>query len=193
MLGAIHNPRYMARFAGLLLTIAVIGSAAYAEDARPEDTAAVNACLKLVKTNQGARVPGAPDEQDEKPGAAGSLAAAAEAAPRNAESCIGVVANACQQKGDTSTAGMIECQAREAAVWDVRLNAAYKKALAGAEPDVAEGYRKVQRAWIAYRDASCAQPRVVYKGTMAGPMSAYCVMEMTARQSLWLERWDAEQ
>ena len=89
-----------------------------------------------------------------------------------------------------STAVMVDCHGREEAAWDTRLNAAYKKALASGDgADVADGFRKVQRAWIAFRDASCAQPAIVFKGTMAAPVAAYCRMDMTARQALWLERW----
>ena len=85
---------------------------------------------------------------------------------------------------------MVTCYEREAAVWDGRLNAAYKKVLASGDgEDVAEGYRKIQRAWIAFRDASCAQPAIVFKGTMANPMNGYCLMNMTARQAIWLEGW----
>lgn len=85
---------------------------------------------------------------------------------------------------------MLDCYGREANAWDARLNAAYKKDLkSGDGEDVVEGFRKVQRAWIAFRDAACAQPAIVFKGTMAAPMEAYCRMDMTARQALWLERW----
>jgi uncharacterized protein YecT (DUF1311 family) len=85
---------------------------------------------------------------------------------------------------------MSQCYGREADAWDARLNAAYKAALANGDgQDVADGLRKTQRNWIAFRDAACAQPAIVFKGTMAGPASAFCVMEMTARQTLWLEGW----
>ena len=85
---------------------------------------------------------------------------------------------------------MVDCYGREGDAWDARLNAAYKRALRnGGGEDVAEGFRKVQRAWIAFREASCAQPAVVFKGTMAAPMAAYCRMDMTAHQAIWLEKW----
>jgi len=154
------------------------------------DRAAVEACLALVQKNVQARGLHEPDELTEKTGPEGRLNAAREAAPREAESCIGVAATACiQAEGNESTAVMVDCYGREANAWDARLNAAYKKALASGDgADVAEGYRKTQRAWMAFRDAACAQPGVVFKGTMAYPMGAYCRMDMTARQALWLER-----
>ena len=155
------------------------------------DGAALQSCLTLAQKNEEARGTHGSDELAEKPGPQGRLAAAKEAAPRQAECCIGVVSTACiQAEGNESTAVMLDCYGREANAWDARLNAAYKRALkSGDGADVAEGYRKTQRAWIAFRDAACAQPALVFKGTMAGPMEAYCRLDMTARQALWLERW----
>jgi uncharacterized protein YecT (DUF1311 family) len=155
------------------------------------DHAVLAACLDLVKKNQAARGVHDPDELTEKPGPAGRLAAARAEAPRKKESCIGVVSTACiQAEGNESTAVMLQCYGREADAWDGRLNAAYKTLLAKADgKEVADGLRKTQRNWIAFRDAACAQSAVVFQGTMLGPMSAWCVLELTARQALWLEAW----
>jgi uncharacterized protein YecT (DUF1311 family) len=155
------------------------------------DMATVEACLSLIRKNQEARGPHEPDELTEKIGPKGRLGAARDAAPMEAESCIRVVATACiQAAGNLSNATYNQCYGRETDVWDARLNAAYKKLLANGDgEDVAEGFRKTQRAWIAYRDASCAQAWLVFKGTMANPIGAYCRMEKTARQALWLEGW----
>jgi uncharacterized protein YecT (DUF1311 family) len=155
------------------------------------DSAAVEACLSLAQKNQDARGLHEPDELTEKAGPVGRLNAARDAAPTEAENCIQVVATACiQAAGNLSNATYNQCYGRETDVWDARLNAAYKKLLADADgEDVAEGFRKIQRAWIAYRDASCAQQWLVFKGTMANPLSGYCRMKKTARQALWLEGW----
>lgn len=182
------------RLIGLISVTALaltLGARAQAAESAAADRAAIAACLDLAKKNQAARGAHDPDELTEKPGAAGRLAAARAEAPRKAESCIGVVSTACiQAEGNESNATMLQCYGREADAWDGRLNTAYKAVLAKAESqDVADGLRKTQRSWIAFRDAACAQPAVVFKGTMAGPMSAYCVLEMTARQALWLEGW----
>jgi uncharacterized protein YecT (DUF1311 family) len=180
--------RCIAWFAAALLALS---TAASAGDAPAADRAAIAACLDLVKKNEAARGAHESDELTEKPGPAGRLAAARVEAPRRKESCIGVVATACiQADGNESTATMNQCYGREADAWDARLNAAYKAALAQADgQDVADGLRKTQRTWIAFRDARCAQPALAFKGTMAGPMSVYCVMDLTARQSMWLEGW----
>jgi uncharacterized protein YecT (DUF1311 family) len=166
-------------------------SARAAEQAVAADRAVLAACLDLVKKNEAARGPHDPDEMTERTGPQGRLAAAQSAAPRRADSCIGVVSSAClQSEGNESTAAMLQCYGREADAWDGRLNAAYKAVLANRDgQDAADGLRKTQRSWMAFRDAACAQPGIVFKGTAAGPMGAYCVMELTARQALWLEGW----
>ncbi len=184
------------RLAGLLLAgflaLSHSGmSTKAAENASSGDRAALAACLELVKKNEAARGVHDSDELTERAGAQGRLAAAQAAAPRRADSCIGVVATACiQSEGNGSTATMVQCYGREAETWDARLNAAYKALLANGDgQDVADGLRKTQRNWVAFRDSACAQPAVVFKGTMAAPTSAYCVLELTARQALWLEGW----
>jgi uncharacterized protein YecT (DUF1311 family) len=181
-----------AQFLFLAAGLAFSPAAARAGDAAsPADGAALQTCLALAKKNEEGRGLHGSDELAEKAGPKGRLEAAREAAPRESESCIGVVSTACiQAEGNESTAVMLDCYGREANAWDGRLNAAYKQALKNGDgDDVAEGFRKVQRAWIAFRDASCAQPAIVFKGTMAAPMEAHCRLDMTARQALWLERW----
>jgi uncharacterized protein YecT (DUF1311 family) len=174
-----------------MLLVIPAGMSATAAEPAAADRATLAACLDLVKKNDAARGPHGSDEMAEKPGPAGRLAAARAEAPRKAESCIGVVSTACiQDEGNESDAVMLQCYGREADAWDGRLNTAYKAALAkGDGKEVADGLRKTQRNWIAFRDAACAQPAVVFQGTMAGAMSAWCVLDMTARQALWLERW----
>jgi uncharacterized protein YecT (DUF1311 family) len=175
----------------MLLALAASGIGARGAEPAAEDRAVLATCLDLVKKNQAARGAHESDELTEKPGPAGRLAAARAEAPRKAESCIGVVSTACiQAEGNEATATMLQCYGREADAWDARLNVAYKALMAkGDGQEVTDGLRKTQRNWIAFRDAACAQPAAVFQGTMAGPMSAYCVMEKTARQALWLEGW----
>lgn len=164
---------------------------ARADESAQSADLAVKACLELVQKNVDLRPPHEEDELTEKTGPKGRLDAARAAAAFQAESCIGVAAAACiQAEGNTSTAVMTSCYESEAEAWDRRLNAAYKKLLANGDgEDVAEGYRKTQRAWMAYRDASCAQAYLVFKGTMAVPMTASCRLSATARQAIWLEGW----
>ena len=110
------------------------------------------------------------------------------------ESCIGVLAAACLQKeGETAGDGQYsDCYEREAQVWDERLNAAYRDAQGRMEKDAGKNVQKVQRAWIAWRDASCAQPWITFQGSMAAPMQADCMLDLTARQAIWMEGWAEE-
>ncbi|MDF3606032.1 DUF1311 domain-containing protein [Paracoccus sp. DMF-8] len=115
--------------------------------------------------------------------------------------CIGQAAVACMQgpDGDT-TYGMGECLSRETRQWDMLLNAWYDKALNHAEsadadladmgsaaPKAAPALRAAQRNWIAYRDKSCEFEAVRHQGgTMGGPASADCMLQLTATQALRL-------
>jgi uncharacterized protein YecT (DUF1311 family) len=125
------------------------------------------------------------------------------AAPADLASCIGHAADACMlenPQGET-TMGMGFCLSREWEWWDARLNVAYAAlmelhaagdARARAEglevPSVAEALRRMQRAWIAYRDASCDYERAQWSGgTGGGPATAACLMQHTGVRTLELE------
>ena len=162
--------------------------AAQAEKATPADRATIAACLDLVEKNKTADAakPGYPT--DEKPGAEERLKAAAAAAASTPASCIGSINEVCQSIPEgMSTMGMDQCEDRELAVWDERLNKAYRDALSGADPKYRDALRAAQRAWIAYRDARCAMPALENEGgSIVGPLTELCMMEETAHQALWL-------
>jgi uncharacterized protein YecT (DUF1311 family) len=155
--------------------------------ANAQDRAAVEACLTLVDENAKQAVQ--QQSEDEAPGPAGRLAAAAKAAATQSESCIGAVTIGCQQQpGGFSTAGMIDCNTREWAVWDERLNRAYNTALKGAERKLATALRQTQRAWLAWREQRCKLPEIENEGgSIIGPLYTGCMLDATARQALWLE------
>jgi uncharacterized protein YecT (DUF1311 family) len=164
---------------------------ALAEEPSASDIAAVQACTDLAAKNAKDRPLHGADELAEKPGPQGRLAAAAKAAAYSLPSCIGVLAAACiQQHGETASDNVFgECRLREAQVWDKRLNIAYRAASKKMEKPAADNLMKTQRAWIAWRDASCQQPWITFQGTMAGPMQAWCTLRLTAEQALWMEDW----
>lgn len=175
--------------AALLVLACIAAVPAFAEEPSKEDRAEIDACLALA-AEKAKKAPPSKDELEEAPGVEGRLAAAAEKAGHEPSSCVGALAKACIQKeGNTSNAVLNECYGREAAVWDVRLNASYRAALTKMDKDAADNLRKTQRAWIAWRDATCKQPEVAFKGSMAGPMQAWCAMDLTARQALWMAGW----
>jgi uncharacterized protein YecT (DUF1311 family) len=180
------------RFAGLsaaVLAVPMLSEPAFSDEPTAESVAAIKACTDLVAINEKTG-PSPPDELEEKAGAEGRLAAAAEAARRSPASCIGVWSTACVQKAGNMSNGVLnDCYDQEAAAWDKRLNIAYGKASSRMEKDALDNLRKIQRAWIAWRDASCKQPYLVFQGTMAGPMEAWCKLDITARQAIWMEGW----
>jgi uncharacterized protein YecT (DUF1311 family) len=125
------------------------------------------------------------------------------AAPVDLASCIGHAADACMlenPQGET-TMGMGFCLSQEWEWWDARLNAAYgalmERHRAGDAQVKAEGLevapvsdalRDMQRAWIAYRDASCDYERAQWAGgTGGGPAMAGCLLHHTGVRALELE------
>ena len=118
--------------------------------------------------------------------------------------CIGASAERCisDTPGGDSTYGMSGCLSAELDYWDARLNAAYAEVIGSAramDADMAEigatvasqeeALRAMQRAWITFRDARCAYEASTWGGgTGAGPATADCLMEETARQTLTLLR-----
>ena len=181
---------------------------AAAKDKVARDAAVVKACLNLAETRRvaaeaaEAAIVAAPDEtkKEMKAGPEGHFDAAALTAGYAPESCIGVLAGPCMETEEaTSTYGMMDCYGREREVWDARLNTSYRERLA---PETGPGsnaaydemeakqLRKIQAAWIPWRDATC---EVLYTdgipiyGSLAKVDAAYCDMVLTARQALWME------
>jgi uncharacterized protein YecT (DUF1311 family) len=182
--------RHFAVCSAAVLLFLLPAAGAFAVEPPTEDVVAVKTCTDLAAANEKSRPLHAEDELEEKPGAVGRLAAASEAARRAPLSCVGVLSTACIQKqGNMADSVQIACRMRETAVWDKRLNAAFRKASSRMESEALDNLRKVQRAWIAWRDASCRQSYLVFQGSMAGPMEAWCEMDITARQAIWMEGW----
>ncbi|MCB1367163.1 MAG: DUF1311 domain-containing protein [Rhodobacteraceae bacterium] len=119
------------------------------------------------------------------------------------EACIGLSANACMEDtmGGYSTAGMVGCLSLELDWWDARLNRVYSDAMAAAKandremgagdngvPSMAAALKAMQRAWIPYRDAKCDYERSFWGGgTGGGPAALGCLLNLTAKQALYLE------
>jgi len=118
--------------------------------------------------------------------------------------CVGLAAQACMNTpGGDTTVGMMDCLKGELDYWDGKLNAAYAKRRAEAKAEDAEmkrigasstkldeSLRKMQLAWIAYRDAACLHEQAKWQGgTGGGPATMACHMNETARQALKLDGW----
>ena len=116
--------------------------------------------------------------------------------------CVGESAKACiDTPGGYTTVGMGFCYRAEATYWDERLNTAFGalmqvettmleeiRELGGTAPNAPGALRDMQRAWIGYRDATCAYEYTTWGGgTGGGPANASCLMQETGRQALILE------
>jgi uncharacterized protein YecT (DUF1311 family) len=165
-------------------------------DAKPRasDPAAVTACLKIAadtaKGRGGAQSADAPtgDKIDAK---AWMAAKANNPGKPDAASCIGVVSTPCLAvPSNVSTMAMADCLRRETAIWDERLNAAYQSWTRKCDsPDICEARRKLERAWLADRDARCTLPHIEAQGgTIAIIEDADCMLDATARQAIWIEQ-----
>jgi len=179
-----------------------------AEDTVARDAAVVQACLDVAEARRvvaeapedSNAVPPGETEKEKKTGPEGHLEAATLMAGYAAESCIGVLSGPCMETEEaSSTNGMIDCYGRESEVWDARLNASYRERMApqtgpatNAVTDEIEvkQLRKIQAAWIPWRDATC---EVLYSdgipiyGSLGKVDGVYCHMVLTARQALWME------
>ncbi|EBA08706.1 lysozyme inhibitor LprI family protein [Sagittula stellata] len=114
------------------------------------------------------------------------------------EGCIGAAAETCMERNGSATVVMSACYDKEAQWWDSRLNAIYSDVMAQARdmdtengehaPSQADALRRMQRAWIDYRDETCSYEASQWGGgTGAGPAFNACLMRMTAEQSHYLE------
>ena len=163
----------------LVIAATIAAPPAKADPATASDRAAIAACLKHVAerivTPTGVTKP-PPEKRPE----AGSI---------DPESCIGTVAEPCQeQPGGGSTHGMTQCNRRELAVWDERLNRLYRATVGGGDK-AAKAVQRAERAWLAWREAKCALPAIIEEGgSIAGPLESACLYRETARQALWLEQ-----
>lgn len=123
--------------------------------------------------------------------------------------CIGTAAQACMEdtEGGYSTPGMAACLDAERAWWDGLLNTAYgelrerartidaEEPIPGMAPRPSDetALRDMQRAWIAWRDASCTfEAQQWWGGTGASGVYVGCLMRLTGEQALHLRSLLAE-
>lgn len=114
---------------------------------------------------------------------------AAEKDGADARRCIFIYADACVERAeDPSTVGQVACYDRETEVWDAKLNALYRKLMAGVSAEKAAALRESERSWIEARKQTCSFYSVFYEGgTMALPMAAACNTRQTGERVLFLK------
>lgn len=104
--------------------------------------------------------------------------------------CVGEAALVCaSDQGETTTA-TVGCLTTEAFIWETILSEVYAEALDHMEEqDTQLSYslssafalQEAHRAWFAFRDAECAMRWANWQdGTIRGPISASCTLELTA-------------
>jgi uncharacterized protein YecT (DUF1311 family) len=124
------------------------------------------------------------------PGIADHVGNQIKLAGNSPASCIDYVTEVCsfESEDGRSQIGMVACTDREVLVWDDRLNATYGALFAKAKPELRDGYRKMQRAWIAFRDARCGAESAMAANTdHEWNYKTSCELDATARQALILE------
>ena len=121
--------------------------------------------------------------------------AAAEAA------CVGLLSRPCTERPEGGTTlGMVDCMQAESAAWDVLLNRAWPVLRGEAKasdahyaetwqgqppPSWADALLTAQRAWLAFRDAECAERHASWgSGSMRSIAAADCRLSMTAARTL---------
>ncbi len=115
--------------------------------------------------------------------------------------CVGRQADACvQRNNDGPNMVVAACMEAELAFWDGFLNRTYAELLTFAEHEqsmdvgyvtneLTDAARDMQRAWIAYRDATCGLylARAAPFNSAAGPAVNDCLLRETARQVFQLQ------
>ena len=117
--------------------------------------------------------------------------------------CVGQAAESCADLslGGFTTRSMMRCLGHELAYFDDMLNVAYAdvrdkardldKAANGTSGDdtsMVDRLLKMQRAWITYRDATCAYEARQYDGGTIGQLiHVDCLTELTADQAFRLQ------
>jgi uncharacterized protein YecT (DUF1311 family) len=99
-----------------------------------------------------------------------------------------LVATPCTNtKAGQTNLGSADCFRVEQAVWDDLLNDNFKALRDDLDDGQKAKLRDMQRAWIAYRDSTCAFYADKTQGSMAVPMAAACAARETARRALLLK------
>lgn len=94
----------------------------------------------------------------------------------------------CIDASGGNTFDIIDCNQVELGVWDKKLNAEYKSVMSSLPSTKQQELRAVQRDWIKRRDKKCGAMANPDEGQMGRMAASECVLEMTARRSVELER-----
>lgn len=150
-------------FSGLVVLAACAAPAAWAQSRKPTvaEVAAIHNCAAKIRDNLDA----------------------------GEQQCLfKLVADPCLgDPGAKSDGQMADCYEIEGVIWDDLLHANYNTLLGELDADQTAKAKTMQRAWIAYRDTSCAFYDDKIGGSMAVMMTAACVTRETARRAMLLD------
>ena len=93
----------------------------------------------------------------------------------------------CDKERGETTIGIASCLEEELNREDKRLNTAYKKAKESIQPFRRESLKKVQLAWIAYRDAKCGFLHHKESGSSGSLDEQECLIKETMSRAKELE------
>jgi hypothetical protein len=151
----------MVRALGLIFAAVAVAGAAFAQAQKvdPRDTAAIDACIKEVRGKN-----------------------------RDAEACIGTVANACLSETAGQVAARAEaCYNREHLVWEEMLVATYDRLRKGLQTTQAAKLQASHKVWSEARKLGCEFYWEFLRGTAASPLASACYMRETASRAIYLQ------
>ena len=95
----------------------------------------------------------------------------------------------CVEDSGGVTASMLDCIGQENQRVDGELNALWQAGLPKQDADFKDMLRASQRAWIAYRDATCDVEGALYEGgSFASVAYSDCHRQLTTDRLDWLSR-----
>jgi hypothetical protein len=154
-----ENP--MTRALGLVFAAAVAAGTAVAQAQKvdPQDTAAIDACIKEARGKN-----------------------------RHAETCIGTVAETCLgETAGQAAARMEACYNREHLVWEEMLAVTYERLRKGLQATQAAKLQASHKVWSEARKLGCEFYWEFLRGTAASPLASACYMRETASRAIYLQ------
>jgi len=99
----------------------------------------------------------------------------------------------CMKTGDAAlgvTGGILECNSKETARQNARLNQLYTAIMARSNPRQKAKLRTLERRWIVERGAYCQREADADGGgSLATIVYSYCFLDETIKRTIWLESY----
>jgi len=82
----------------------------------------------------------------------------------------------------------VKCVVAETKRQEVRMDRAYKQAIAALEPKPKVRFQEAQRLWVKFRDAQCSFYSLLYVGIQGSSEAADCALTATTDRATELEK-----